>query len=52
MQRLLDFPVRQTFAATLELIAGILRNYDLTLGVVGGAGPMFIVDSNGPIEPL
>ena len=60
MQRLLDFPIRQTFAATLVAYCGHIEELCLYAGggwvcVCGGGGwtgPMFIVASNGPIEPL
>ena len=55
MQRLLDFPIRQTFDATLVAYCGHIEEPCLYTEVGGGGSwmaPMFIVASNGPIEPL
>ena len=57
MQRLLDLPIRQTFDASLVAYCGHIEelcHYD-GVGCGGGGGwlaPMFIVATNGPIEPL
>ena len=58
MQRLLDFPIRQTFDATLVAYCGHIEELCRYAGGEGGGGeggwmaPMFIDASNGPTEPL
>ena len=58
MQTLLDFPIRQTSDTTLVAYCGHIEELCLYAGGGGGRwagrwmGPMFIVVSNGPIEPL
>ena len=52
MQRLLDFPIRQTFDSTLVAYCGHIEELCLYAGGGGWMAHMFIVASNGPIEPL
>ena len=51
MQRLLDFPVRHTFGATLVAYRGHIEELCHYAGVGGGGGwmaPMFIVAQMNP----
>ena len=54
MQRLLDFLIRHTFDATVVAYCGHIEELCHYAGGGGGGlmAPMFIVASNGPIEPL
>ena len=55
MQRLLYFPIRQTFDATLVAYCGHIEELCHYAGGGGGGeldGTHVIVASNGPIEPL